>query len=288
MNTAEFHSTRKFADTPFGRIAYAERGAGPAALFLHGLPLCGYQWRGALEDLADIRRVVAPDLIGLGYSEVPPEQDGSFAAQARMVAALLDALGIDSVDLCGNDTGGGISEIFAATYPGRVRSLTLTNCEVHDRWPNAMLTQFYKGVETGLFAQGMKAMLNDIGLARGQMGMVYENPEAITPELLQLYFEPILSSEARIAQLARFSDWNRSRTQLMDAAPALRESKAPAQVIWGDADSVFDTASSIEWLRANMGGLRKITIVPRAKLFFPEEHPRLVSVMLREFWSGLD
>ena len=42
---------------------------------------------------------------------------------------------IDQVDLVGNDSGGGIAQIFAALHPSRVRSLTLTDCDVHDNWP---------------------------------------------------------------------------------------------------------------------------------------------------------
>jgi haloalkane dehalogenase len=114
MTPSEFHSSRKFVEMPFGRIAYVERGSGRAALFLHGLPLCGYQRRDVLEDLAPIRRCVAPDAMGLGYTEVAPGRDVSFAEHARMIAAFLDAAKIDRVDLVGNDTGAGISQIFAA------------------------------------------------------------------------------------------------------------------------------------------------------------------------------
>ena len=56
-----------------------------------------------------------------------------------MIAGFLDRLGISQVDLVGNDSGASISQVFAARYPSRLRSLTLTNCEVHDLWPNAML-----------------------------------------------------------------------------------------------------------------------------------------------------
>lgn len=288
MTPREFHSIRKFASTPHGKIAYVERGSGPPALFIHGLPLCGYQWRDVIEDLADGRRCIAPDLMGLGYSEVSADGALSFAEQAKMVAGFLDALGIDSVDLCGNDTGGGVSQIFAATYPARVRSLTLTNCEVHDLWPNAMLTQFYQGVAAGMVAQGFKAMLTDANLARQQLGSVYESTDILTPELVQLYIGPLVSSDVRVAQLAKFSDWQKNRTQLVEQQPRLHASKIPAQLIWGEADTAFDAEASVRWLRENLGGCTKVTMVPRAKLFFPEEHPRLVSVLLREFWRSLN
>jgi hypothetical protein len=69
-----FHASRQFVPTRFGRIAYVERGSGPAALFLHGLPLNGFQWRGSLERLSAHRRCLVPDLIGLGYTEAPDQQ----------------------------------------------------------------------------------------------------------------------------------------------------------------------------------------------------------------------
>ncbi|HXQ22048.1 MAG TPA: alpha/beta fold hydrolase [Candidatus Acidoferrales bacterium] len=287
MNPSAFHCSRQFAETPFGRIAYIERGAGPVALFLHALPLCGYQWREEIEDLAAVRRCIAPDLMGLGYSDVPAAQDLSFAEQARMVAAFLDALGIDRVDLCGNDTGGGISQIVAATYPSRVRTLTLTNCEVHDLWPNAMLTQFYETVAAGLAAEGMKAMLRDVDLARAQLSSVYEHAEGLTAEPVAVYFEPLVTSAKRVAQLGQFSDWRKNRAQMVAMAPHLRTSTIPAQLIWGEADTAFDMRPSLAWLQSNLGGLKSTTTVPRAKLFFPEEHARLVSVMLKEFWSSV-
>lgn len=288
MNPSEFHSSRRFADTVFGRIAYIERGSGPATLFLHGLPLCGYHWRGVIEDLAAARRCIALDLMGLGYTEVAAGRDVSFAEQARMIAAFLDTVRIDSVDLVGNDTGAGVSQIFAATHPARVRTLTLTNCEVHDLWPNALLAGFYQSVEAGVVPQAMKKMLGDVALAREQLGvLVYEDAEdAFTPEVVQLYLAPIVASDERIEQFQRLGDWKRNRAQIMEIAPKLGTSKIPAQVIWGDADTVFDVKPSLDWLRSNLGGLRKMMTVPRAKLFFPEEHPRLVSVLLDEFWGG--
>ena len=71
----------------------------------------------------------------------------------------------------------------------------------------------------------------------------------------------------------------------MEIAPRLKASTIPTQVIWGDGD-VVDAQPSLDWLRSNLGGLRKVTVVPRAKLFFPEEHPRLMTVLLSEFWSS--
>jgi haloalkane dehalogenase len=287
MKASEFQSSRNFVQTAFGRIAYVERGNGPVALFVHALPLCAYQWRYALDEVSSMRTCVAPDLMGLGYSEIPARQDISFESQAKMLAAFLDGRSIKQVDLIGNDTGGGVSQIFLSLYPERVRSLTLTNCEVHDLWPNVMLQQFYGALKAGLVGELLKNITRDPSLA-AQLAAAYENPESLSKESLEVYFDPFVDSEQRREQLKGFSEAERNRDQLVAAAKGLRTSQIPAQVLWGDADTAFDTPASIEWLKSNLGGLRKVITIPKAKLFWPEEHPRLLTVLLKEFWSGLD
>ena len=286
MNSAEFHSARKFAVTPTARVAYIEQGSGPAALLLHAFPLCGFQWRDAISDLAPIRRCIAPDLMGLGYSEAAAGADISFTAQAAMLAKMLDALGIDKVDLCGNDTGGGISQVFAATYSDRVRTLTLTNCEVNDLWPTPMLEPLFAALAGGMAGQMMTLMASDVAIARERLAPVYESVDWLTPEIAQTYFGPLAATKERAELLRGFGAAQKNRDQMVALAPRLRESKIPALVIWGEADTAFDTPGSLKWLRGNLGSVRRIVVVPRAKLLFPEEHPRLLSTLLRNFWEN--
>lgn len=288
MNPQTFHESQRRIETAFGRISYVEHGTGPAALFVHGLPLCGYQWRDVIAGLSEHRRCIAPDLMGLGYTEVSSGQDVSFAAQADMLAALLDAMRIEQVDLVGNDTGGGISQIFTAKYPQRVRSLTLANCEVADHWPNALLEGFYAAVVAGGITEAMRAMLTDTELAQDQLGaLVYEDPATFSEAAIGLCLKPLLASDVRIEQFKRLADWKTHRAQLVAVGERLKASRIPAQVIWGDGDVVFDTQPSLAWLRGNLGGLQQITTIPDAKLFFPEEHPRRTASLIAQFWSVL-
>lgn len=122
-------------DTASGRISYAEAGSGPVALFVHGVLMNKHLWRYQLGGLADIRRCIAVDLLAHGDTEIGSDQDVSVTANARMLTEVLDALQVDQADVVGNDSGGGISQIFAALNPGRVRTLTLTDCDTHDNWP---------------------------------------------------------------------------------------------------------------------------------------------------------
>ena len=116
-------ATTHSVETPSGRISYASAGSGPVALFVHGVVLNKHLWRHQLAGLSDIRRCIAVDLLAHGDTEIAPDQDVSVTANAKMLKEVLDALQIDQVDLVGNDSGGGIAQIFAALNPERVRTL---------------------------------------------------------------------------------------------------------------------------------------------------------------------
>ena len=105
-------------------------------------------------------------------------------------------------------------------------------------------------------------------------------------DTVQIYLAPIVATPARIELFQRLCQWQACRDQIIESAARLRTSTIPAQVIWGTADVVFEIESALAWLEANLGGLKRVTGVPRSKLFFPEEHPGLVSVLLSEFWSA--
>src|SRR4029450_12015948 len=154
-------SKRHHVQTASGRIAYAEQGTGPIALFVHGVLLNGHLWRHQLAHLSDIRRCIAVDLLAHGDTEIEPDQDVSVTANAKMLKEFLDALKIDRVDLVGNDSGGGIAQIFAALYPERLRSLPLTDCDSHDNWPPEAFKPFLAMAANGGLRGTLEAMLAD-------------------------------------------------------------------------------------------------------------------------------
>jgi pimeloyl-ACP methyl ester carboxylesterase len=288
MDATAFHQQRRYADTASGRIAYVERGNGPPALFLHGVPLNGFHWRHVVDQLADLRSCVALDLLGLGYTEVGPEQDLSFAAQAEMVVELLDALAIDQVDLVGNDSGGAIAQILAARHPERVRTLTLTNCDVHDLWPPKAVLPTLELARAGLLAGRFRRMIEQPERARDPRGLggCYADPAALTDEAIRVYLEPLVSSEERAATMHRY--WTSFDIQQTVAVePLLRRLTVPTQIVWATDDIFFDIALA-HWLRDTIPGVVRLIEVPGAKLFFPEDRPEALVGPLRELWTRAD
>src|SRR5215470_19759687 len=179
MDTKKSAPVHHKVKTPSGVISYTEQGFGPVALFVHGVLLNGHLWRHQLSDLADIRRCIAVDLLAHGDTEIAPDQDVSVTANAKMLKEFLDALKIDQVDLVGNDSGGGIAQIFAALYPDRVRTLTLTDGDAHDNWPPEAFKPFLARVAAGGLREALEAMLADKSVYRSPqaLGPAYEHPE---------------------------------------------------------------------------------------------------------------
>jgi 3-oxoadipate enol-lactonase len=106
-------------------LAVEVRGEGPAILFIHGYPLDRSIWSPQVEALEGFRRI-APDLRGMGQSDAPDLGYG-MAIYAADLAALLDALGIDEVILCGHSMGGYIAFEFLRNWCSRVRGLILVD-----------------------------------------------------------------------------------------------------------------------------------------------------------------
>ncbi len=102
LTAADFHAARRFAETSFGRIAYVERGEGPAALFFHGFSLNGYQWRGALGLLPTQRRCIALDFMGMGTQK--RTRNRIFLLKRRQIWSLLFLMSLQSIRLTSSPT----------------------------------------------------------------------------------------------------------------------------------------------------------------------------------------
>lgn len=285
MDVRQFHATRQFARLRQGRIAYVERGHGPAALFLHGLPLNGYQWRGALDRLAEHRRCIAADFLGVGYSETPEGADLTPQAQVAMLSALLDFLGEKSADFVASDSGGAVAQLFAARHPERVRTLLLTNCDSGPDCPPQALLPLIADAHAGVAAEkGIVSMLNDPAKARSNaLGTAYTDPTTLSDEMLEVYLRPLVQSPLRKKQFNEFLIALEENV-LQPVEPELRRFQSPVRILWGTADTIFK-ADAPEYLHRLFAISRGVRRIEGAKLFWPEEFPDVVAEEARKLWS---
>ena len=279
---------RRQVETSSGIISYMEQGRGAAALFVHGVLLNGYLWRHQLAELSDIRRCIAVDLLAHGHTEIAPDQDVSVTANAKMLKQFLEALKIDQVDLVGNDSGGGICQIFAALYPERVRSLTLTDCDTHDNWPPEAFKPFLEMAANGGLRRTLEAMLSDKSVYRSPnaLGPAYEWPARLSDEDIEAYLRPFVKSEQRLRDLQRFlAAFDSNHTLAVE--DQLKTLKAPTLIAWGTDDVYFDVKWS-HWLAETIPGTRRRVEFKGARIFFPEERWSEFNKELQEHWESTE
>jgi pimeloyl-ACP methyl ester carboxylesterase len=111
------------------RTNYLEAGSGDeTVLLIHGSGpgVTSYaNWRLVMPALAEHFRVLAPDMVGFGYSDRPAGVDYGLSTWADQTVGLMDALGIQKAHLVGNSFGGAIALRIAAQHPDRVGKLVL-------------------------------------------------------------------------------------------------------------------------------------------------------------------
>lgn len=285
MDGSKASAARRSVQTAAGRISYTEQGTGPVALFVHGVLLNGHLWRHQLAQLSDIRRCIAVDLLAHGDTEIAPDQDVSVTANALMLESFLDALNIGQVDLVGNDSGGGIAQIFAALHPDRLRSLTLTDCDTHDNWPPEAFKPFLAMAAAGGLRGALEGMLADKSLYRSPqaLGPAYEHPERVADETIETYLRPLVRTEQRTCDFRRFlAAFDNVQTVRLESR--LRTLQVPTLIVWGTDDIYFPVKWS-RWLADTIAGTRRRVELEGARIFFPEERWTEFNRELRTHWT---
>ena len=288
MRAELWNSERKHARLSIGDIAYCDTGDGPAALFLHGFPLNGFQWRAAIELLGIFHRCVAPDLMGMGFTRPAAGQDLAPRAQVAMLLELLNHLGIDRVHVVANDSGGAVAQLLAAHHPERVRTLLLTNCDTEIESPPAAMAPVIELAREGHYAERwLVPWLKDKKLARspeGIGGMCFSDPAHPTDAAIDMYFGPLTDAAGRLALTDRYA-LALEDNPLAGIGARLKACNVPVRILWGMGDSIFSFKGA-EYLHKTFGRSLGIRQVPGAKLFWPEEQPKLIAAEAGALWSA--
>ena len=286
MQLSELNAHRHTAATRFGEISYLDIGAGPTALFVHGIATNAYLWRHVMDALSGQRRCIAIDLPLHGQSPVAAEQDLSLAALAAGLDDFCDVLGLTGVDLVANDTGGAIAQIFATRYPHRLATLTLTNCDTVDNLPPEAFRPMIELAAAGNLAPSAVAMFANLeAAAKISFASGYEHLDQIDRDVIRSYLQPCFGTIERARQFERLLV-SLDVADLQAVMPRLRELTVPTLVVWGTGDAFFDVSWAY-WLRDTIPGTTRVVTVDGARLFFPEERPMDLVPHLEQHWAAV-
>ncbi|WP_336966470.1 alpha/beta hydrolase [Sphingobium aquiterrae] len=110
------------------RTNFHDEGVGKPVLLIHGSGpgvSAWANWRPILPVLSRSRRVIAPDMVGFGFTERPEGIVYNLETWLRQILSFIDELGIEQADIVGNSFGGALSLALAIRHPDRVRRLVL-------------------------------------------------------------------------------------------------------------------------------------------------------------------
>lgn len=114
----------KFATVDGMKIHYLSAGRGPAVILLHGYTQTSRMWRPLIPKLTDKFTAIAPDLPGIGESDIP--KDGlDMKTAAIRIHALAKSLGITKSRVVGHDIGLMVAYAYAAQFPDEVEKLAV-------------------------------------------------------------------------------------------------------------------------------------------------------------------
>ena len=279
-------SHRSQVHTRSGPASYIDTGgSGRPTLFVHGLGTSSYLWRNVIGQLDGERRCVAFDLPLHGLSPAAADQDFSLPGLARFVADFCDALELADIDLVTNDTGGAISQVFAAGHAERLHTLTLTNCEAHNNLPPKRLLPGVLLARMGLFARLAPRMVRDTARARKRIyGSGYQDVASLPEDVVRGWLEPLFGTAESARQFQRLITSLHAR-DLLAIEPALARLKVPTLIVWGTSD-VFFRRTWAYWLRDTIPGATEVVEINDARLFFPDERAAELTSALRRHWDA--
>jgi len=235
---------RKRIEADGVRVFYREAGDpnAPVVLLLHGFPASSFQYRELIPRLADRYRVIAPDLPGFGFTEIPAARNYVYAfdALAKTIEAFTDALNLKSYALYIFDYGAPTGLRLAMAHPERVTAIVSQNGNAYeeglgDAWapirkywsdPSAENRNMIRGALT---AEGMKREYS--------VGM--PNADVVAPESYTLDAALLARPGNVDIQLDLFLDYANNVKLYPKFQEYFRTSKPPLLAIWGKNDLYF-------------------------------------------------
>jgi pimeloyl-ACP methyl ester carboxylesterase len=220
----------------------------PVVLLLHGFPTSSFMFRELIPRLADQFRVIAPDLPGFGFTEVPEKRKYtySFDALARTMEAFTEALGLNRYAIYVFDYGAPTGLRLALAHPERVSAIVSQNGNAYeaglgDAW--GPIRKYWADPTAENREVIRKNILNLEG-TRWQYTHGVANPESVAPESYTLDVALFERKGNKEIQLDLFLDYASNVKLYPKFQEYFRKSKPPLLAIWGKNDPFFIPAGA--------------------------------------------
>ena len=253
-----FHSEHScFVDVDGIRVHYQEAGdeRAPAMVLIHGFASSTLVWSRVFLKLAAAGyRVIAPDMLGYGYSAKPRNGEYTIAGQAKLLVRLLDRLGIPRALLVGSSYGGAVAATCALDYPDRVEKLILVGAVNNNRPLEFRLMRLFGSRVFGDVVSPL--LIGSRRLLRRRMKQVYDRHSWVLDERrVDARHLPLRAAGTQRAIIRTVRAWDAERIS-RDAHLI----KQPTLLLWGENDTEIPLADG-ERLHDEIRGSRLVVFL---------------------------
>lgn len=274
-----FHSEHScFIDVDGVRVHYQEAGDSnaPAMVLIHGFASSTLVWSKVFLQLAQAGyRVIAPDMLGYGYSAKPRNGEYTIAGQAKMLMRLLDRLGIPRAFIVGSSYGGAVAATCALDYPERVEKLVLVGTVNNNRPLAFALMRVFGSPLVGDVVSPL--LIGSRRLLRRRMKRVYDRHSWVLDERrVDARHLPLRAASTQRAIIRTVRGWDAER--ISRDAHLISQ---PTLLLWGETDREIPLADG-ERLHEEIPGSRLIVFLNCGHLPH-EEYPEAFTNVVVDF-----
>ena len=225
-------------------LFYREAGMpdAPALLLLHGFPSSSHSFRDVMSPLARVARVVAPDMPGFGFTEVPDGYDYTFKNMGQTIDAFTEAVGIERCFLYVHDFGAPVAYHLALTRPDRVLGLIIQNGNAHEEglgesWDTA---KEYFADSTPEKRAALPDWLTFEGTRDQYVGIAPDHLKPLyAPEYWHLDWERMSRPGIVDVQFRIFADYAQHIARFPEISAYHRKHQPRSLLLWGRHDPYF-------------------------------------------------
>ncbi|MBI3736947.1 alpha/beta fold hydrolase [Candidatus Sumerlaeota bacterium] len=273
--------TSRWMEIGGNRLHYLDEGSGedrPTVVLLHGNPTWSFIYREIIPKIRPHCRAVAPDYLGMGLSDKPPDERlYTLENHTKIVTELIEKLGLKKIILVVQDWGGPIGLGYALAHPENVAGMLIMNTWA---WPEPSL--FHASVMPWrmMHAPVIGAhffLRRNILVERGLYLSTGNREKLKRGPVLFGYRLPFSSPLSRIAMLAfprniplHPGDLNWERMEKLKEG--LKTIPFPCRLLWGAKDNVFPPANA-EVFQKLIPNCPPPRLIPEGMHFVQEDAP---------------
>jgi pimeloyl-ACP methyl ester carboxylesterase len=209
------------------RIHYRDEGTGDAIVLVHGTGASLHTWNAWAQELSQTHRVIRLDLPAYGLTGKDPKKRYSSKDYVDLIDAFLKELDVNQFHLAGNSLGGLVSWLYASYHPDKVQKLILIDPSGFPSKKSPMVISLAKtpGINMLIRYVTPKAFI------KKNLKEVYYNPDLISTQILDRYYELTLAPGNRTAFI------DRAKIEREDYTDRLGLITNPTLILWGAEDA---------------------------------------------------